>query len=164
MVRSRFGRLPLARLEFGDQRFTDLLADVRTRHAKVRNGGNRHAGAVEQAVIDRDDFHVVALGGAFDRLAKLDVGSADHETLGFLRRQVVDCGDHFFAVRHADLHQGEAQFLGRLFGAAPLVLEPRFLGLLDQKADLDRIGRTGAVHNEHAARAQQGCQSGTPAG
>jgi hypothetical protein len=69
--------------------------------------------------------------------------------LGALRAEIVDRGERLLAILGADLHQGEALFLGRLVGEFPFVLEPGLFRLLDHEADLD-IGR----HDRRGQRRQ----------
>ena len=65
------------------------------------------------------------------------VGCTNNETLRAARGEVVDGRERFFAVDRANLDEGEAELLRRLFGERPLKLEPRLLGLLHQESDLD---------------------------
>ncbi|MNW04759.1 hypothetical protein D3C71_2008970 [compost metagenome] len=68
--------------------------------------------------------------------------------------EIVDRGLNLFAIFRADLDQREALFLGGDVGKLPFVLEPRFLRLLDDEADLD-VGGEGRRCGEYGDGASQ---------
>ncbi len=92
-------------------------------------------------IVDCDELHVVALRARLNRRSESHIGRADHEALGTLRAEVVDCGQHFFAVRRADIDHREAVLLPERGGGFLFVDEPGLFRHLHEEADFERLIR-----------------------
>ena len=154
MTPTSFRSQPRVLASVGDG-LADLLADLGGRDAHVRDVAERLAGAVDELVVDRHHLEVVGLGLGGERRAELHVGRADDEALGALRAEVVDGRQRLLAVLGADLDDREALLLAGLVGELPLVLEPGFLGLLHDEADLG-LGRRADSSRRRRPKGRRG--------
>ena len=121
----------------------------------------------DELIVDRDDLEIRGPRFPHNGGPQSHIRRADDEAAYALRRQVIDRGNDFFAVRNAEFDQGEVIARRRFLRAFPLILKPRFFGLLHEKAEFDlflrgetredcgkqqRDANGGKFHGEDAGR------------
>ncbi len=158
-----FGGIPATATCFRHRLAPRHLADSGRRDADIGNGVDRLAVRPDQPIIDREQLQPVRLRAEPDRGAELGIGRADHEALRILRVEIVDRGQHPVAIFGTDADQFKALVAGRHAGETPFVLEPLFLGLLDEEADANpATGPRASGKRRGGAERGRTCQKPPP--